>query len=105
MKRCRILLMVHKTLVPPDDIGGMSEAEIDEFRTEHDVLHTLRRAGHDVRVVGVGDHLTELRETIDAWKPHVVFNLLDEFSGIISYDHYVVAYLELVRQRYTGCNP
>jgi D-alanine-D-alanine ligase len=35
----------------------------------------------------------------------VVFNLLDEFSGIISYDHYVVAYLELIRQRYTGCNP
>jgi D-alanine-D-alanine ligase len=105
MKRRRILLMVHKTLVPPDDVAGMSEAEIDEFRTEHDVLQTLRRAGHEVRVVGVGDHLTELRETIDEWKPHVVFNLLDEFSGIISYDHYVVAYLELVRQRYTGCNP
>jgi D-alanine-D-alanine ligase len=58
-----------------------------------------------VRVVGVGDHQTELRETIDEWRPHVVFNLLDEFSGIISYDHYVVAYLELIRQRYTGCNP
>jgi D-alanine-D-alanine ligase len=69
------------------------------------VLHTLRRLGHDVRAIGIGDHLTELRETIDAWKPHVVFNLLDEFSGIISYDHYVVAYLELIQQRYTGCNP
>ena len=105
MRKYRILLMVHKTLVPPDDISGMSEAEIDEFRTEYDVLHTLRRPGHEVRVVGIGDHLTELRETIDEWRPHVVFNLLDEFSGIISYDHYVVAYLELVRQRYTGCNP
>jgi D-alanine-D-alanine ligase len=31
--------------------------------------------------------------------------LLDEFDGIISYDHYIVAYLELLRQRYTGCNP
>jgi D-alanine-D-alanine ligase len=104
-RKYRILLMVHETLVPPEDIGGMSESEIDEFRTEYDVLHTLRRPGHEVRVVGVGDHLTELRETIDEWKPHIVFNLLDEFSGIISYDHYVVAYLELIRQRYTGCNP
>ena len=104
-KKYRILLMVHKTLVPPDDISGLSESKIDDFRTEYDVLHTLRRPGHEVRVVGIGDHLTELRETIDEWKPHVVFNLLDEFSGIISYDHYVVAYLELVRQRYTGCNP
>jgi D-alanine-D-alanine ligase len=105
MRKHKILLMVHKTLVPPDDVSGLTEAQIDEFRTEYDVLHTLRRPGHDVRVVGIGDQLTELRETIDEWHPHVVFNLLDEFSGIISYDHYVVAYLELVRQRYTGCNP
>lgn len=105
MTKLRVLLMVHKTLVPPDDISGLSDAEIDEFRTEYDVLQTLRRLRHEVRVVGVGDHLTELRETIDEWRPHVVFNLLDEFSGIISYDHYVVAYLELIRQRYTGCNP
>jgi D-alanine-D-alanine ligase len=105
VKKHRILLMVHKGLVPPKDVSGLSETQLDEFRTEHDVLSTLRRPGHDVRAVGIGDHLTELRETIDEFRPHVVFNLLDEFSGIISYDHYVVAYLELIRQRYTGCNP
>jgi D-alanine-D-alanine ligase len=97
--------MTHETLVPPEDIGGMSESQIDDFRTEYDVRDALRRLRHEVRVVGVGDHLTELRETIDSWRPHLVFNLLDEFSGIISYDHYVVAYLEMTRQRYTGCNP
>ena len=105
MRKYRILLMVEKKLVPPEDISGMSEAQIDEFRTEYDILSTLRRLKAEVRVVGIGDHLTELRETIDEFRPHVVFNLLDEFSGIISYDHYVVAYLELIRQRYTGCNP
>jgi D-alanine-D-alanine ligase len=97
--------MVHKTLVPPADVAGLSETQIDEFRTEYDVLHALQRLGADVRIVGVGDHLTQLRETIEQWRPHVVFNLLDEFSGIISYDHHVVGYLELMRQRYTGCNP
>jgi D-alanine-D-alanine ligase len=105
VKKLRVLLMVHKSFVPPDDIGSMSEAQIDEFRTEYDVLQTLRRLRAEVQVVGVGDQLTGLRETIDAWRPDLVFNLLDEFSGIASYDHYVVAYLELIRQRYTGCNP
>ena len=105
MRKRRVLLMVHKTLVPPDDVSGMSAADVDEFRAEHDVLLALRRCGHEVRVAGIGDDLANLREAIDAWRPHVVFNLLDEFSGIISYDHYVVAYLELLRQRYTGCNP
>lgn len=105
MKKQRILLITHNTFVPPDDTNHLSEAELDEFRTEYDVLNTLRRLRAEVRVVGVGDQLTELRETIDAWRPDLVFNLLDEFSGIASYDHYVVAWLELIRQRYTGCNP
>jgi D-alanine-D-alanine ligase len=105
MKRYRILLMAHESLVPPEDATGLSEREIDEFRTEYNVLTALQEIGHHVRVIGVRDRLSELRETIAEWKPHIVFNLLDEFSGIVSYDHYVVAFLELMRQPYTGCNP
>ncbi len=105
MKKQRILVTVHETLVPPADVSGLSEEEIDRFRMEYNVISTLADLGHDVRVIGILDSLTELRETARDWKPHVVFNLLDEFSGIASYDHYVVVYLELIRQAYTGCNP
>jgi D-alanine-D-alanine ligase len=35
----------------------------------------------------------------------MVFNLLEEFDGIVTYDQHVVAFLELLRQPYTGCNP
>jgi D-alanine-D-alanine ligase len=105
MRRRRILLMVHETLVPPDDLAGLTEADIEECRTEYNVMSVLENLGHHVKVVGVGDRLTEIREAINDWRPHVAFNLLEEFSGIVSYDHYVVAYLELMRQPYTGCNP
>ena len=105
MSRQRILLMVHEALIPPDDVTGLSESAIDLFRTEYNVLAALENLGHEVRVIGIGDELTELRRSIQEFKPHIVFNLLDEFSGIQSYDYYVVAYLELIRQRYTGCNP
>jgi D-alanine-D-alanine ligase len=105
MKKLKILLLVHEKLVPPDDLTGLSETDIDVFRTEYNVLSTLENLGHQLRVAGVGDQLTELRRTIRDWRPDIVFNLLDEFSGIVSYDHYVVAYLELMRQPYTGCNP
>lgn len=105
MRRYRILLMVHEALVPPDEIGNLTEAEIDRFRTEYNVLAALENLGNQVRVVGIGDDLGALRIAIRDFNPHIVFNLLDEFSGIESYDHYVVAYLELNRQRYTGCNP
>ena len=105
MKRHRILLMTHEQLVPPESIAGLTDKEVDLVRTEYDVYSTLCNLGHNVRVLGVGDRLSELRETIRTWKPHVVFNLLEEFSGIPAYDQHVVAFLELVRQRYTGCNP
>ena len=51
------------------------------------------------------DSLTELRTTIADWQPDVVFNLLEEFDGIVSYDQHVIAFLEMLRQPYTGCNP
>lgn len=105
MKKRRIVLIVHETLVPPTDIEGLSEADIDPFRMEYNVLSTLEGLGHEVRVIGIGDRLEPLRETIREWRPHIVFNVLDQFSHIVAYDHHVVAYLELMRQPYTGCNP
>jgi len=105
MKRYRILLMVHEQLVPPDDITGLTDQEIDVFRSEYNVYAALTNLGHDVRPLGIYDRLSELRETVKEWKPHIVFNFLQEFSGITGYDQHVVAYLELLRQRYTGCNP
>ena len=58
-----------------------------------------------MRCIGVLDSLTELRSAIADWKPDIVFNLLEEFDGIVTYDQHVVAFLELMRQPYTGCNP
>ena len=105
MKRRRILIMVHPDLIPPEDVDGLSDKEIDVFRCEYNVYSTLRDLGHEVRVLGVLDRLTELRQIVKEWQPHVVFNLLQEFSGIAAYEPYVVAYLEMTRQRYTGSNP
>lgn len=105
MKKQRVLVVVHANLVPPDSLKGHAEREIDEWRTEYDVVSTLKECGHEVRCVGVLDSLTELRAAIADWKPDVVFNLLEEFDGIVTYDQHVVAFLELLRQPYTGCNP
>ena len=58
-----------------------------------------------MRALGVLDSLSELRSTIADWKPDIVFNLLEEFDGIVSYDQHVIAFLEMLRQPYTGCNP
>lgn len=104
-KRLRILVLMHRDLVPPRSLEGHSQQQIDQWKTEYDVLAFLEHAGHEVKPLGLYDNLAELRETIDEWQPDVAFNLLEEFQGIVSYDHYMVAWLELRRMPYTGCNP
>ena len=105
MKPLRVLVLMHETLVPPDSLAGLTEKQIDEFRTEYDVMEHLRKAGHNVRALGLGDNLGDLRTAITEWKPDIAFNLMEEFQGIVTYDQYVVAFLELMKQPYTGCNP
>jgi D-alanine-D-alanine ligase len=104
-KSQRVLVLVHETLVPPDDVTGFTDQQVDEWRTEYDVISSLRAMGHEIKVLGLGDNLAELRATILEWKPDIAFNLLEEFQGIVTYDQYVVAFLELMRLPYTGCNP
>ncbi len=64
VKSLRTLVVVHSSLVPPDSLEGYSDKEIAEWRTEYDVIATLRKAGHTVQVLGVLDSLTELRAAL-----------------------------------------
>ena len=105
MRRLRILVLLHPDLMPPESSKGYSEQEINVWKTEYDVVSTLRAAGHEVRPLGVHDELKPIREQIESWKPNVVFTLLEQFRGEVIYDHNVASYLELTRVPYTGCNP
>lgn len=105
MKRARVLALMHEHLVPPDSIDGLTEQEINPFRMEYDVLSALRRLGHDVAHLGVGDELLPIRHAIEEHRPHVCFNLLTHFFDVGAYHAHVVSYLELLKAPYTGCNP
>jgi len=105
MRKLRVLVLLHPNLMPPDSLAGYSEREIHVWKTEYDVVSTLRSIGHEVRPLGVQHELKPIRDEIDNWKPHVVFNLLEQFHGETVYDQNVASYLELTRIPYTGCNP
>ncbi len=105
MKKARILALMDKDLVPPASIEGLTNEEIAPFKTEYDVTSALHKLGHEVYPLGVSSDLGVIRQAIEEWKPHIVFNLLEEFSGEAVFDQNVVSYLELLRLPYTGCNP
>jgi D-alanine-D-alanine ligase len=105
MRRLRVLVLVDPDLVPPDSTKGYTPQQINEWKTEYDVVSTLRAAGHEVRPLGVHDELKPVRDEIEGFKPDVVFTLLEQFQGEVIYDQNVASYLELMRIPYTGCNP
>ena len=72
---------------------------------ETDVLTTLDALGHEVRALEIKHELAPIREELEEWKPHVVFNLIEGFFGLRELDQHVVSYLELLLVPYTGCNP
>jgi D-alanine-D-alanine ligase len=52
-RKLRVLVLMHDYLVPPDDVSG-HDLTTAEWRTEYDVLRTVRDdLQHDVQVLGV----------------------------------------------------
>ncbi len=100
-------MLLDAEFMPPDDIADLSEHEQIHapWKMEYDIFATLSNMGHEVLRVGLVDDLAPLRRAMEEFKPHVCFNLLEGFRDFHVFDANVVSYLELLDQRYTGCNP
>lgn len=105
MRRLRVLVLMHPDFVPPESTEGYTARQINEWKTEYDVVSTLRASGHDVRPLGVQEEIKPVRDALEDFKPHVVFNLLEQFHHEPVYDQHIPSYLELMQIPYTGCNP
>jgi len=105
MRRQRILVLMHPDYMPPDSTDGYTARQINEWKTEYDVVSTLRAAGHDVRPLGVQEEIKPVRDEIENFKPHVIFTLLELFHNEPVYDQHIASFLELMKIPYTGCNP
>ena len=104
-RKLRVLVLIGRGYTPPDDLEALSDQERHDFKTEIDIISTLKALGHEVRPLEVHEELAPIRREAEEWKPHIVFNLLEAFFDLREFDQHVVSYLELLRLPYTGCNP
>jgi D-alanine-D-alanine ligase len=103
--KLRVAVLLNQDLMPPDTVPEGVEKEKQAWRTEFDVISTLKSLGHEVIPVGLRADLSVIAKARQEHKPQIAFNLLEEFDGQALYDQHVVSYLELLKQPYTGCNP
>lgn len=104
MAKYKVLVLMHESLIPPEKFKKEEYLSAD-WKTEFDVMQTLKELGHEVKPLGIIGNLELLRNALEDFKPHIVFNLLEEFDGNPTFDQHIVSYLELKKQAYTGCNP
>lgn len=104
-RKLRVILLADERLLPVGKLKDLGKKEREVRKTEFDVRDALTALGHDVIAIGVSDDLSTIGGAMDAHKPDIAFNLIEEFGGISHFDQHVVSFLELKRQAYTGCNP
>ncbi len=101
----RVLALVGRGARPPRSLDGLTDEQVSQWKMEYDVLAALETGGHEAVPLEVSYDLNRIREAIEEHKPHIVFNMLEDFHGNVIFDQNVVAYLELLKMPYTGCNP
>jgi D-alanine-D-alanine ligase len=96
--KLRVLVLTHQSI---ELTGGVKSS----WKTERQVISALKRLKHETRLLGNVEEVAAIRKTLFEWKPHITFNLMEEFRGEGIYVPYVLGYLQLMRQPFTGCNP
>lgn len=106
MSMRRILVLFNHHNAPPKNMDKKSFDRNDvDWIIEYDVITNLKKLGHEVMTLALSHDLDPIKQAIDSFKPHIVFNLLVEFAGEAIFDQNVISYLELLGVPYTGCNP
>jgi D-alanine-D-alanine ligase len=100
----RILIIAHTDLIPPQNITKEPDRFETPWITEYDIVQSLKSLNYEVRIIGIFDDIAPLLAEIENFKPYCVFNLLEEFNMDPQSDYKLIALLDMLKIKYTGCN-
>ena len=100
----KVLVLFDTAGTPPADQNFSEEFKTEEWKTEAQIIRTLKRLGHDVHYLGIYEEIDLLYNTLKKTAPDIVFNLTEHFGGKGYLDRAVVDLLEMMNIPYTGCS-
>ena len=98
----KILLLVDREAILPDDPDFQGLTEAGRLEMEGHVAAALRALGHTLQVLPFGPDVVQTMQALAAAGADMVFNLTERFEGDRRKDANVAAMLELLRLPYTG---
>ena len=104
MKKLKVLVLCDSPMPLSGDHDFTEELKKEDWKTEANVVSTLKELEHEVRILGVYNDATSIVEEIKNHPPDVVFNLVEQFKNLPHYERNIAALLELLGVPYTGCD-
>ena len=105
MNKLKILLLFDSAGTPPESQDFTEEFKHEDWAAEAAVVDSLKKLGHEVRMLGIYDDINLVMHEVEENRPDVVFNLTEIFLGKASFDKNIPSFLELLNIPYTGCRP
>lgn len=105
MKHLDIIVLSDVSEPPPRDQDFTHDLKKDNWRTEYDVLFSLRESGHTARLICLYDSVTPLIDAVTAQRPDLIFNIAEQFRDQTVLERNIAAFLELLGIPYTGSGP
>ncbi|MFC1514945.1 ATP-grasp domain-containing protein [Candidatus Omnitrophota bacterium] len=105
MKKLKILLLFDSPCARPRGYDFKEEFKGPDWGTEEEIARTLKKSGHEVRMIGLFDDITILLEELKENTPDIVFNLAEVFNQKSYLDKNVASLLEMLAIPYTGATP
>jgi D-alanine-D-alanine ligase len=104
VKRKLKILVLFDGISPTSlDQDFSKEMKTKDWKTEADVMAALGALGHTAEHLGIFDDVDLLRQKLETFKPHVLFNLVERFKGNTAFDQNIVSFLEMQGLPFTGC--
>lgn len=103
MKTPRVLVAFNTTSAYPADKDYTEELKLPDWQTEADVAAALRELEYPYELVGIYDDTRQFQEKIEAFKPDVIFNLIERFKNSAAHEADITSFLQLLGIPFTGC--
>jgi D-alanine-D-alanine ligase len=104
-KKLKVLVLFDLPSDPPADGDFSSLMSGPDWKDERDVIRTLKKLGHEVRLFGIFDDVKVLVDELSRNRPDVIFNQCESFNNSRQHEPSVIALLDLLRIPYTGARP
>jgi D-alanine-D-alanine ligase len=101
----QVLVLFDLAGAPPIDGDFAALMRGPDWKDERDVVRTLKKLGHEVRLFGIFDDIRPLVDELTRHKPDVVFNQCESFANDRQHEPSVIALLDLLGIPYTGARP